>query len=114
MKTRAERALEMAAQWPLTEDQASMLADINTMIESMPPDRDNFLAGVCVALGCVKAMDCGVTWKEIVKTAGEDELIRFASVAEPEEWELAGFSQYAEAELGRRKMRDAAAEGAEG
>lgn len=64
---------------------------------------DDFLLGVCVALQVVTAMDCNVTWREIVNTAGVEDLIRFATVIEPEEWELAGFSRYAKQELMRDK-----------
>lgn len=64
---------------------------------------DAFLHGVCVALSVVTAMDCGVTWAEIVTTVGEDDLLYFAAHTEPEEWKLAGFSKYAKLELGKRK-----------
>jgi len=65
--------------------------------------RDDFLQGVCVALQVVTSMDCGVTWREIVRAAGEDEILQYAAVTEPEEWGLAGFSRYAAQELKRGK-----------
>ncbi|WP_205420745.1 hypothetical protein [Stenotrophomonas sp. G4] len=66
---------------------------------------DDFLAGICVALQCVTAQDCGVLWREIVVAVGIDDLLQYATFIEPEEWELAGFGKYASAELGRRKPR---------
>lgn len=62
-------------------------------------ERDDFLQGVCVALQVVTAMDCGVTWREIVKTVGKEAILQFAAHDEPEEWELAGFKRYARTEL---------------
>jgi hypothetical protein len=67
--------------------------------------KDDFLHGICVALSCVVSMDCGVTWAEIVRTAGLEDLLQFAAFVEPEEWELAGFAKYAMAELRRGKPR---------
>lgn len=66
---------------------------------------DDFLAGICVALQCVTAQDCGVLWREIVVAVGIDDLLQYATFIEPEEWELAGFGKYASAELRRRKPR---------
>ena len=68
-------------------------------------ERDDFLAGVCVSLQVITAMDCGVTWAEVVRAAGEDKILRYASHVEPEEWELAGFEKYALRELHRGKPR---------
>ncbi len=70
-----------------------------------PREGDDFLAGICVALQCVTAQDCGVLWREIVVAVGIDDLLQYATFIEPEEWELAGFGKYASAELGRRKPR---------
>lgn len=67
------------------------------------PIKDDFLLGVCVALQCTK--DCGVTWAEIVRTVGVDDLLYYAAHVEPEEWELAGFNQHAMAELQKLKPR---------
>ncbi|RZS80609.1 hypothetical protein [Pigmentiphaga kullae] len=69
----------------------------------MSVDNNSFNAGVCVALQVVRAMDCGVTWAEIVRASGEDELLYYAAHIEPEEWKLAGFDHYAKDELGRGK-----------
>lgn len=69
---------------------------------------DEFLAGICVALQCVTAQDSGVLWAEIVRAVGVDDLLKYATFIEPEEWDLAGFSTYASIELGRRKPRSKA------
>lgn len=77
-----------------------------TAVLGTPVDaRDDFLAGVCVALQVVAAMDYGTTWAEIVRTVGEDKILWYASHVEPEEWELAGFKRYAANTLGRSKPR---------
>ena len=69
-------------------------------------ERDlGFNAGICVALQVVTSMDCGVTWREIVTVAGKKELLDYAANVEPEEWELAGFKQYAMSEMNERKPR---------
>lgn len=61
---------------------------------------DDFLAGICVALQCVSAFDSGVLWAEIVNAVGKESLIKYAREVEPDEWTLAGFAKYAEAEIG--------------
>lgn len=71
----------------------------------LEPERDDFLAGICVALQCVTASDDGVLWREIVETAGKESLLRYATFVEPEEWELAGFKRYAQRELHRSRPR---------
>ncbi len=72
-------------------------------------ESDEFLAGVCVALQCVTAQDCGVLWAEIVRAVGVDDLLQYATFIEPAEWDLAGFSTYALPELNRRRPRSKAA-----
>ncbi|WP_420996293.1 hypothetical protein ACKI2N_012520 [Cupriavidus sp. 30B13] len=67
--------------------------------------KDDFLAGICVALACVQAQDHGTLWREIVRTVGEEDLLQYAAHVEPEEWELAGFANYAKLELNRNKPR---------
>ncbi|WP_433897363.1 hypothetical protein [Stenotrophomonas geniculata] len=69
---------------------------------------DDFLAGICVALQCVTAQDSGVLWAEIVRAAGVDDLLQYATFIEPAEWDLAGFRTYASTELGRRQPRNKA------
>jgi hypothetical protein len=64
---------------------------------------DKFSAGICVALQCVTAHDDGVLWAEIVRTAGIEEMLDYAALVEPDEWELAGFRKYAKRELRRSK-----------
>lgn len=71
----------------------------------LEPERDDFLAGICVALQCVTASDDGVLWREIVETAGTESLLRYAAFVEPDEWELAGFKHYAKRELHRSRPR---------
>lgn len=63
----------------------------------------HFFLGVCVSLSCVKAQGSGTTWREIVRSVGEDEILYFAAHIEPDEWELAGFAQFAQMELGKAK-----------
>lgn len=58
-----------------------------------------FSRGVCVALQVVTSMDQAVLWREIVLACDEEKLLYFAAHIEPEEWELAGFAQYAAGEL---------------
>lgn len=67
--------------------------------------QDSFLQGVCVSLAVITAHDNGVMWAELVRTVGVDELLNYAAHVEPDEWELAGFSIYADSELNRRKPR---------
>lgn len=78
---------------------------LDLRVVPLSPPRDDFLAGICVALQVVTSMDCGVTWAEIVQTAGVDDLLRYAAFVEPEEWQLAGFAKYARSELHRGRPR---------
>ncbi|MEB8476705.1 hypothetical protein [Acidithiobacillus ferriphilus] len=66
-------------------------------------DKDEFLAGVCVALQVITSMDYGVLWGELVQTAGQDSLLQYAAFTEPDEWVLAGFQKYALRGLGCKK-----------
>jgi len=75
---------------------------------AVPEDgsKNEFYAGVCVALKVITSVaHCGVTWAELVRSVGTDELINYAAIVEPSEWELAGFDKYAELELGKKKPR---------
>lgn len=74
----------------------------------LEPERDDFLAGICVALQCVTASDDGVLWREIVQTAGVESLLRYVTFVEPDEWELAGFKRYAQREMHRARPRKCA------
>ena len=78
---------------------------LNCGVGRPDPERDAFLAGICVALQCVTASDDGVLWREIVQTAGVESLLRYATFVEPDEWELAGFKRYAQRELHRARPR---------
>lgn len=68
-------------------------------------DKDDFSAGICVALTVITGFDQGVIWGELVRCAGVNRMIHYAANVEPNEWELAGFSKYAKSELGRNKPR---------
>lgn len=69
-------------------------------------ERKAFLSGVCVALhGLTDGIHCGVTWGEIVRSVGVDDLLQYAAFEEPDEWEFAGFARFARDELRRRKPR---------
>lgn len=69
------------------------------------PERDDFLAGICVALQCVTASDDSVLWREIVQMAGTESLLRYATFVEPDEWQLAGFARYVRNALHRARPR---------
>lgn len=81
-----------------------------TTAQAVPPDLEAldiaFSRGVCVALQTVALMDQATLWTEIVRACDEEKLLQFAAHVEPEEWELAGFAQYAAQELGRDKPPD--------
>jgi hypothetical protein len=62
-----------------------------------------FMAGVCVALATVTLHYDSVIWKEIVQSVGTDSLLNYAANVNPEDWDLAGFGKYAQAELGKGK-----------
>ena len=80
-------------------------AQLDVGVGRLEPERDDFLAGICVALQCVTASDDGVLWREIVQTAGVAKMLRYATFVEPDEWELAGFRRYAQRELHRARPR---------
>lgn len=67
---------------------------------------EGFNAGIVAALAVVKVMDCGVTWAEIVRAAGTQQVLRHA-LREEGDWEWAGFQRYAVAELGREEVAKA-------
>jgi hypothetical protein len=64
---------------------------------------NGFMAGVCAALAVVKDHDDGTVWREIVRSVGTDHALNYAANVNPEDWELAGFSTYAQSELGKGK-----------
>ncbi|AMR79298.1 hypothetical protein [Cupriavidus nantongensis] len=70
-----------------------------------PKGNHDFYAGVCAALSCVLAHDAGTLWREIVQSVGTDDLLQYAAHDEQDEWEVAGFSRYSNAELGRGKPK---------
>lgn len=64
---------------------------------------DAFMSGVCAALATVTAHGDSVIWREIVRSVGIDNALNYAANVNPEDWELAGFSKYAQPELGKDK-----------
>jgi hypothetical protein len=62
---------------------------------------DGFMGGVCVALATVKAHGDNAIWRDIVRSVGVDNALNYAANVNPEDWDLAGFSEYAQAELGK-------------
>jgi hypothetical protein len=64
---------------------------------------DVFMGGVCVALATAKAHGDNVIWREIVRSVGVDNALNYAANVNPEDWDLAGFSEYAQLELGKGK-----------
>ena len=81
------------------------MTDEATIVE---PGRDDFLAGICVALQCVTASDNSVLWREIVYAVGVGPLLHYSTFVEPDEWQLAGFARYAQRELGVARPRECA------
>lgn len=67
---------------------------------------EGFNQGTIAALGVITAMDCGVTWGEVVRAAGTQEILRHA-LTEEGDWEWAGFKRYAKNELGRAEIAKA-------
>lgn len=76
------------------------------MTSAKNSERDDFLAGVCVALQIVSAADNATLWRTIVMDVGVAPLLRYAAFVEPDEWDLAGFQRYAITELKRRRPRN--------
>ena len=64
---------------------------------------NGFMSGVCAALAVVKYHGDSTVWKEIVRSVGTDYALNYAANVNPEDWELAGFSTYAQLELGKGK-----------
>ena len=64
---------------------------------------DGFMSGVCAALATVTVHEENVIWREIVRSVGVDNALNYAANVNPEDWDLAGFSEYAQIELGKGK-----------
>ncbi|GDX74730.1 hypothetical protein LBMAG40_13870 [Cyanobium sp.] len=64
---------------------------------------NGFMSGVCAALAVVRNHGDSTVWKEIVRLVGTDYALNYAANVNPEDWELAGFSTYAQSELGKGK-----------
>ena len=67
---------------------------------------EGFNAGTIAALAVITAMDCGVTWAEVVRAAGTQQILRHALTNEGD-WEWAGFKKYAVKELGSAEVAKA-------
>jgi hypothetical protein len=78
--------------------------DLQHAIESK---EDDFLGGVCVALALVTAHGEATIWREIVRSVGTDSLLNYAANVNPDDWNLAGFGEYAQSELGKGKPQPA-------
>ena len=89
----------------MSEPTQAVGVPLERRVGRLDPERDDFLAGICVALQCVTASDDGVLWREIVQTAGVESLLRYATFVEPDEWQLAGFRYYAQRVLHRARPR---------
>lgn len=94
--------------WPTLENGPEWVAgdiEYESWVVRTPERKDDFLAGICVALTAVVAFDSPVLWAEIVRSAGIDNMLNYATFVEPEEWELAGFAKYARSSLHRSRPR---------
>jgi len=89
---------------PIAIEQAIDLADDLAMLATPIREagrgeaalaKDDFFAGICVALQIITSMDNSVLWDEVVRAAGQERLLQYATFTEPDEWELAGFQKYA-------------------
>ena len=60
-----------------------------------------FYGGICAALQIVSAYDYGIAWHDIVNACGYDEIKKYVTKIEPEEFELIEFKKYAKSEFGK-------------
>jgi hypothetical protein len=89
------------------QQQATELAALRGLPVALSEWEDAFMGGVCAALATVTAHGDSVIWREIVRSVGVDNALNYAANVNPEDWELAGFSNYAQPELGKDKPRPA-------
>ena len=87
----------------LLQQQAAELAALRGVLVAVSQRENGFMGGVCVALATVTAHGDSVIWREIVRSVGVDNALNYAANVNPEDWELAGFSKYAQPELGKDK-----------
>ena len=76
---------------------------VNDLQHAIESKEDDFLGGVCVALALVTAHGEATIWREIVRSVGTDSLLNYAANVNPDDWNLAGFGEYAQSELGKGK-----------
>ena len=89
------------------QQQATALAALRGMPVALSEQEDAFMGGVCAALATVTAHGDSVIWREIVRSVGIDNALNYAANVNPEDWDLAGFSKYAQSELGKDKPQPA-------
>ena len=87
----------------LFDQQATELAALRRVPVALSEWEDAFMSGVCAALATVTAHGDSVIWREIVRSVGIDNALNYAANVNPEDWDLAGFSKYAQPELGKDK-----------
>jgi len=97
----ASQNLDNAA--TLLQQQEAELAALRGAPVAVSESEDGFMSGVCAALATVTAHGDSVIWREIVRSVGIDNALNYAANVNPEDWELAGFSKYAQPELGKDK-----------
>lgn len=64
---------------------------------------EGFTMGIICALAVVRGYDNPTMWKEIIRTAGPQEVLQHAMVNEGD-WDWGGFERYAVPELGREEV----------
>ena len=87
----------------LLQQQESELAALREVPVAESKLDDAFMAGVCVSLALVTAHGEATIWREIVRSVGADNLLDYAANVNPDDWDLAGFGEYAQSELGKGK-----------
>ena len=87
----------------LLQQQATELAALREVPVAVGEWEDVFMGGVCAALATVTAHSDSVIWREIVRSVGIDNALNYAANVSPEDWDLAGFSKYAQPQLGKDK-----------
>lgn len=60
-----------------------------------------FYGGICVALQHVSLYDYGTCWHDIVNSVGFEDIKKYVTKIEPEEFDLIDFQKYAKSEFGK-------------
>ena len=60
-----------------------------------------FMGDICAALQCVALYDYGVCWHDIVNSVGLDNVKKYVTKNQPEEFDLIEFKKYAKSEFGK-------------